>query len=85
VGYQYFFAALKLYAAATLNNTSWGTRDANAFKDPALVSENSGDRLVVEERSHSTAGNGSPAQQAAATEAGYSLELATGRNDPMVR
>lgn len=34
IAYQYFFAALKLYAAFTLNNTAWGTRDANAFKTP---------------------------------------------------
>jgi hypothetical protein len=35
--YQYFFAGLKLYAAFTLNNTAWGTRDANAFKTPEQI------------------------------------------------
>ena len=42
--YQYFFAALKLYAAFTLNNTAWGTRDANAFKSKEEIdAENSPD------------------------------------------
>jgi hypothetical protein len=37
IAYQYFFAVLKLYAAFTLNNTAWGTRDANAFKSPEQI------------------------------------------------
>lgn len=32
IAYQYFFAVLKLYAAFTLNNTAWGTRDAGAIQ-----------------------------------------------------
>lgn len=46
--YQYFFAALKLYAAFTLNNTAWGTRDANAFKTP--------EQIAAEMQSGSSAG-----------------------------
>lgn len=35
IGYQYYFAVLKLYALCTLNVTAWGTRESVEFKDVA--------------------------------------------------